>query len=116
MKTKPLIFLIAAAAAVALIFTITSCQKDEVPKVETLAIEEVSATTALAGGIIKSTGGSPVIKQGVCFSDINQNPDISDNCLVDETNAQSFQLLVEDLDVLYFFLTADVLFYISIQN
>jgi uncharacterized protein (TIGR02145 family) len=105
MKTKPLIFLIAAAAAVVIIFTITSCQKDDeilIPKsrptVETLNIEEISAFSALAGGIIKSTGGSPVIKQGVCFSDINQNPDISDNCLEDETLSKTFQLLVEDLE------------------
>ena len=100
MKAKPLFFLIAAAIAMALIFAVTSCRKDPevLPKVETKEIEEISATTALAGGIILDSGSHSIISQGVCYSSTNPYPLIFDNCLSDETLSQSFQVLVENLE------------------
>ncbi len=100
MKKQIFIPLIVAIMAIVLIFTITSCQKDPevLATVETLNIEEISAFSALAGGLVKDIGSHPIVSQGVCYSSSNTHPTLSNKCLVDETNSQSFQLLVEELE------------------
>ena len=78
---------------------LSGCEDEEtIPTIETKEITEISATTALAGGIIKDQGSHPIVSQGVCYSSVNTHPIISDNCLEDETLSESFQLLVENLE------------------
>ena len=100
MKKQTLIPVLVAILTIAFIFTITSCEKDEeiLPSVETMEINEVSATTALAGGIIKDQGSHPVVYQGVYYSSTNSSPGFSDNQLESESLSESFQILVEDLE------------------
>ncbi len=99
MKKQRLILALVGIIVLALIFTITSCKKDKeaLPKVETSVIEEISGSTALAGGKILDIGSHPIISQGVCYSNTKTNPTIADICIEDETFSQSFQVLVENL-------------------
>lgn len=99
MKAKPLIFLIAATVAIALIFIISSCKKDEetLPKVKTTSAEVLSGSAALISAEILDMGSHPIISQGICYSSTKTHPTIVDKCIEDETFSQAFQILVENL-------------------
>ena len=61
----------------------------ELPVVATLAITEITETSAIAGGEIASDGGAEVTARGVCWS-INQNPTIENDKTVDGSGVGSF--------------------------
>jgi uncharacterized protein (TIGR02145 family) len=52
------------------LFLICSCKKDKPvpPTITTSEVTEVSYTTAVSGGNVKSEGGAPVISRGICWN------------------------------------------------
>ena len=52
----------------------------DVPVIITKSISNISNTSAFSGGNITDDGGSPILKQGICWS-LNQNPTITDSSL-----------------------------------
>ncbi len=95
MKKQTLLLI--ALLATAVIFTIASCEKDKVPDVKTHWIEEITATTVLAGGDISDPGTSPVTSRGVCWSSASNRPTLSDDYQQHDGTADSFKVLVEGL-------------------
>ena len=70
--------------------TITySCKKDEVPTLTTSEINNITGTTATAGGVITDEGSGSVIAKGVCYG-TSTNPTIEDNITSDGTGAGTF--------------------------
>jgi uncharacterized protein (TIGR02145 family) len=63
-----------------LIFICSSCKKDKptLPVLITMAVTEISYTTATSGGDVIKEGGASLLSRGVCWS-IAANPTISDN-------------------------------------
>ena len=49
-----------------------------VPEVTTIAVTDISDTSAVSGGTLLSDGGQPILEQGVCWS-TEQNPTLADN-------------------------------------
>jgi uncharacterized protein (TIGR02145 family) len=63
----------------------TTCKKDEpatLPVLATIAPTEITATTAISGGIIISDGGAAITARGICWG-IVVNPTISDTKTTD---------------------------------
>lgn len=61
------------------LFLMVNCKKEEklvLPQLTTVALSNISDTTATSGGNIKSDGGDYVTARGVCW-DISQNPTIT---------------------------------------
>lgn len=52
------------------------CKKSTIPELTTVAISDVTLTTAVSGGNITSDGGEEIIQKGVCWS-TTENPTIS---------------------------------------
>jgi len=85
------------SAIVLILFSFLSCNnnddstgpEDGLPVLTTIAISEVTQTTAESGGNITSEGGTSVTSRGVCWS-TNQTPTISDNLTSDGTGIGSF--------------------------
>ncbi len=73
-----------------LIIFASSCKKDDVPELTTLAVTEVTHSTANSGGNITSDGGFTIIERGVCWS-TRKNPTISDSKTTDGTGAGNFK-------------------------
>jgi len=66
-----------------LLFLHTACEKDEqdnmqAPAVVTLAVTEITPTTASCGGNITADGGDPVVARGVVWS-TNTSPSLEDH-------------------------------------
>ena len=59
------------------------------PTLTTSAVTNITQTTAVSGGNITSTGGSPVIARGVCWSTLT-DPAITDSLTADGSGAGSF--------------------------
>jgi hypothetical protein len=87
-KTNNLIFPL-LVMGVFLVFA-SSCKKDDVPVLTTLAVTEITQTTAKSGGNITSDGGATITACGVCWS-TGQTPTISDNKTTDGTGAGIFE-------------------------
>jgi hypothetical protein len=66
------------------------------PTVTTTAISNITASAAVSGGIISSTGGGEITAQGVCWS-ANQNPTISDSKTTDGATNGQFQSQISGL-------------------
>ena len=81
-------------SAIALIFSITmfnSCKKDKsVPVLTTVAVSDITLTTAKSGGSISNDGGAAVTSRGVCWS-TSDDPTIGDNKTSDGTGTGSFE-------------------------
>ncbi len=73
------------AASVSVGSTLT----DTLPTVTTKPVYDISATSAKTGGIVNSSGGSPVIARGVCWG-TTENPTLEDNYLVNGTGTGTF--------------------------
>jgi len=74
-----------SAASVSVGSTLT----DTLPTVTTKPVYDISATSAKTGGIVNSSGGSPVIARGVCWG-TTENPTLEDNYLVNGTGTGTF--------------------------
>lgn len=59
------------------------------PTITTIAVTNISTTTAASGGFISFEGGSPVISRGVCWS-TSENPTITDKKTSNGTGSSSF--------------------------
>lgn len=55
----------------------------------TIAVTDITQTTAVSGGILTGDGGSPVFARGVCWS-TSETPTISDNKTIDGEGLGSF--------------------------
>ena len=74
-----------SAASVSVGSTLT----DTLPTVTTKPVYDISATSAKTGGIVNSSGGSPVIARGVCWG-TTEEPTLEDNYLVNGTGTGTF--------------------------
>ncbi|HHN48042.1 MAG TPA: hypothetical protein ENN08_03805 [Bacteroidales bacterium] len=74
MKTLKLLYLLTA-----LIIVMMSCKKDEPPEVETLAVNDITHTSALGGGLIINLGSEPILQYGLCWRRNEPNPTIEHN-------------------------------------
>ncbi len=97
MNKQSLFPFIVGILAIAVIGMMAACQKDEPPTVKTHPVEEITATTVLAGGIILSPGTEPVTDRGVCWSSTNDQPTLNDNCQQNVGTANSFKVIIEGL-------------------
>jgi len=66
-----------------------SCKKEEVPVVTTIAVSNITATTATSGGNVTDEGSSTVISRGVCWS-TGTTPTTADSKTSDAAGAGSF--------------------------
>ncbi len=55
---------------------LAGCNKEKIPDLSTIAVTEITATTAMSGGIITSDGNADIIVRGVCWS-TRKSPTIS---------------------------------------
>jgi hypothetical protein len=67
------------------------------PTLTTSQVTSITQTSAISGGNIIDSGGSPIIAKGVCWS-TSQNPTISDNKTSDGTGTGSFTSSLSGLD------------------
>ena len=83
-----------------------SCKKDDdksdgggntVATVTTEEVTDITQTTAMCGGEVKSENGWAVTERGVCWS-TNQNPTPSDNCTVDGEGVGKFTSEITGLE------------------
>jgi hypothetical protein len=66
------------------------------PTVSTIAISNITNTTANSGGIVTSQGGSPVTARGVCWS-ATPNPTISNSFTTDASGTGAFTSILSGL-------------------
>ena len=72
-----------------------ACKKEETetgqsPEIKTVTVTLVTHYTSLSGGEITSEGSSEIISKGLCWSDISQTPDISDDKVISSGTGQAF--------------------------
>jgi uncharacterized protein (TIGR02145 family) len=94
MKIKTLI-----SGIILLVFLTLSCKKNSspaLPVVTTEPVSDVLYTTATSGGVIVSSGGDPVIAEGVCWAK-NPNPSTQDNAISDYSGSTPFTSLLTGL-------------------
>ena len=58
--------LLVLISLVSLMVLVQGCKKATVPEVTTVAVSEVTLTTAVSGGSITSDGGEEISQKGVC--------------------------------------------------
>jgi len=96
MKTK-LFFTFLITAAIIVGF---SCKKEEdkatLPKLTTLALTEITDTSATTGGTITSDGGTDIVSSGVCYG-TTENPTITDQFTTDIAVDGSFTSKIKGL-------------------
>ena len=80
-----------------LIIGVLSCEKKEVPVVETSAITNITGNTAICGGTITDEGSGTVVERGICWSTSN-NPTIADNTTNEGGGAGTFMSNMDNLD------------------
>ncbi len=63
-----------------LLMIISSCEKErnELPVIKTKEVSDITASSAISGGIITDDGGSEVAVRGIVW-DISENPTVEDN-------------------------------------
>jgi acetyl esterase/lipase len=80
----------------------TACSKDNnttesaIPVIETVAITEITTTSAVSGGNVTDDGGETIISRGVCWSS-SRNPTIEDQRLEDNGQSVSFTVVIAGL-------------------
>jgi len=82
-----IIFLTAIAAV-----TLSSCEKTEPDNasITTMAVNTITAASAISGGIISADAKLPVLSRGICWSK-NENPTLADSYSADSVGAGSFE-------------------------
>ncbi|MDD5753009.1 MAG: FISUMP domain-containing protein [Candidatus Pacebacteria bacterium] len=67
------------------------------PRVVTYSAESITETSATVSGEVTSSGGLTVTDRGICFSEVNSNPTIDDDCESSGSEIGSFNVSKEDL-------------------
>jgi uncharacterized protein (TIGR02145 family) len=78
-----------------------SCKKDKsalpvLPTVKTLAVTEISYTTASSGGNVTNDGGSPIVSRGICW-DTLFNPTINKSKTIEGSGSGVFKSNMNNL-------------------
>ena len=76
---------------------ISSCNKKDVPILETSELNDIAVTTATGGGIIGYEGSTSVVSRGVCWS-TKPNPTIKDAKTEDGAGGGSFISHISELN------------------
>ncbi len=85
------------AALFASLSLLVSCEEDgPLPVLTTFEVEQITATSAVTGGLITSDGGQSVIARGVCWG-TSPSPTINDNKTQDGPGGGSFVSLLTGL-------------------
>ena len=83
-------------------FVTFSCKENEdeaiaiVPKVETVNASNITISTALMGGTIKSDGGSEILAKGICFGTI-PNPTVDSDTTNQGEGSDNFEAELKNL-------------------
>jgi len=81
---------------------VTACKKDKTPpsapSVTTSALTNITTTSATAGGVITSNGGSTITKSGIAWSKTNTTPTTSDSIISSTATSGSFTVNLANLD------------------
>jgi hypothetical protein len=103
MKNKHSILILSMVITGGLLILSNSCKKNnnqtpraQVPTITTVAISNITETTASCGGSISSDGGSPITAKGVCWSAVT-TPTISNPKTTDGTGSGSFSSAITGL-------------------
>ena len=67
------------------------------PSVSTLSVSDITEYSAICGGQINSTGGSPITGRGICWS-TSPNPTFNDSHLSDGSGSNTFTCNMDNLD------------------
>lgn len=67
------------------------------PTIITLGVGSIGHTTAMSGGIITTDGGAPVHTRGLCLSDTEQKPSLSDIVLEYENDDDHYTIEMNEL-------------------
>ena len=88
----------------ALCILIINCTSDNdevtnsnLPSLTTIAISNVSSTTATSGGNISDSGGENIIARGICWN-TNGNPTINDNFTTNGLGVGEFSVDIDNLE------------------
>ena len=73
------------------------CKKEKKAEVETSQVTNLTNSSATAGGIVTSDGGSTVVERGVCWSKASM-PTVGDNHLTSGTGVGSFTCDITGLE------------------
>lgn len=76
---------------------VVSTTMSALPTITTIAVTNITTTTATSGGFISFEGGSPVTSRGVCFSSINENPTITNSIIPNGNGPSSFACAITGL-------------------
>jgi uncharacterized protein (TIGR02145 family) len=68
-----------------------------VPVLTTLAVTNITTTSAISGGNITDDGGFTITARGVCWS-TSENPTVNDEKTVDETSSSNFTCQISELN------------------
>lgn len=82
---------------VASLLAISSCKKNEAPKVETLSVSQITYSTALASGKIIDSGTEPITQYGVCWTEGSKKPTVNDEKITKYENESEFSVVLENL-------------------
>jgi uncharacterized protein (TIGR02145 family) len=66
-----------------------ACKRTEIPVITTVAVTDITTTTAVSGGDITDEGGSPVLAKGICWDSLG-TPGIENSIVIDTTESLSF--------------------------
>ena len=73
------------------------CKKEKKAEVETSQVTNLTSSSATAGGIVTSDGGSSVVERGVCWGKSSM-PTVGDNHLTSGTGVGSFTCVITGLE------------------
>ena len=85
-KNSTLFVIISLISVMALV---QGCKKATVPELTTVAISDITLTTAVSGGNITSDGGEEILQKGVCWS-TTQSPTIASSITNDGNGSTAY--------------------------
>ena len=81
--------LLVLVSLISLMLLVQGCKKATVPEITTVAISDVTLTTAVSGGSITSDGGEEILQKGVCWS-TTTGPTIASSITNDGNGSAAF--------------------------
>lgn len=88
---------ITAVMLITAVLFAVGCKKEKKAEVETSQVTNLTNSSATAGGIVTSDGGSTVVERGVCWSKASM-PTVGDNHLTSGTGIGSFTCDITGLE------------------